>query len=87
MQADDEYTVTLADGTTTVSSGAIAGADAAALLADLVAKLEAKATAGVTFSVGTGGDAGKILITYTAVGDVTGTATFAQTKKAGVVIS
>ncbi len=85
----DDYTVTLADGTTTVSSGAIAGDNSNELLADLVAKLElAKAAgAGFTFSVGTEVDEGKIIITYAVVGDVTGTATITQTKKAGVVVA
>ena len=86
LAINDEYTVTLAGGTA-VTSGAIQGADSPALFADLVAKFQAKGTSGLTFSVGTEADTGKIIITYTANGNVEGTASFAQTKKAGVAIS
>jgi hypothetical protein len=86
LAINDEYTVTLAGGTA-VTSGAIQGADSPALFADLVAKFQAKGTSGLTFSVGDEADTGKIIITYTANGNVEGTASFAQTKKAGVAIS
>lgn len=75
LEAGDQYAVTLADGVTTVSSGALG----TATIAGLAAALEAnKGTAGVSFSEASG----KLVVTYAATGNQTGTISLAQTGNA-----
>lgn len=82
LAAGDAYSVTLANGTV-VTSGALE----VGTVADLANKLQSKSTAGVTFTAGAGNDNGKLVITYTATGNVDGVATITQTAAAGVPLS
>lgn len=88
LAANDSYQLTLPNGTVVVAAGLV-GTSPDALLTNLRDTLSAALTtanASVNIDLGTGVNAGRLVLTWKANGDVPGAAVLVQTQKAGAPV-